>query len=66
MQNFLSSIKYLYNVANNSIGKHNFIQHKIEILIKKLKLLERNIMENNLKEVLKILSILVPEWNAKF
>ena len=23
-------------------------------------------MDNNLKEVLKILSILVPEWNAKF
>ena len=37
-----------------------------EKLIKKLNLLEKNIMDNNLKEVLKILSILVPEWNAKF
>ena len=37
-----------------------------ETLIKKLKLLEKSIIDNNVKEVLKILSILVPEWNAKF
>ncbi len=37
-----------------------------EILIEKIHLLEKNIINNNLKEVLKILSILVPEWNAKF
>ena len=36
------------------------------ILIKKLELLEESVKDNNLKEVLKILSILVPEWNAKF
>ena len=37
-----------------------------DTLIKKINLLEKNIIDNNLKEVLKILSILVPEWNAKF
>ena len=36
------------------------------LLIKKLDLLKQNIEDNNLKDVLKILSILVPEWNAKF
>ena len=45
-------------------ANENHIEY--EILIKKLKILEQNIIENNLKEVLKILSILVPEWNAKF
>ena len=45
-------------------ANENHIEY--EILIKKLEILEQNILENNLKEVLKILSILVPEWNAKF
>ena len=36
------------------------------LLIKKLDLLKQNIEDDNLKDVLKILSILVPEWNAKF
>ena len=34
-------------------------------LVKKLKLLANATQQNNLKEVLKILSILVPEWKAK-
>ena len=45
-------------------ANENHIEY--EILIEKIKLLEKNIINNNLKEVLKILSILVPEWNAKF
>ena len=44
-------------------ANENFI--KYDELIKKIQLLEKGIKQNNLKEVLKNLSILVPEWNAK-
>ena len=43
-------------------ANENFIEY--EELIKKLKLLEKDINKNNLKDVLKNLSLLVPEWNA--
>ncbi|MCR8538765.1 MAG: polysaccharide biosynthesis protein [Prochlorococcus marinus CUG1439] len=44
-------------------ANENYIEY--EELIIKLKLLEKAINLNNLKEVLKNLSILVPEWKAK-
>ena len=44
-------------------ANENYIEY--EELIKKLKFLEKAIQQNNLKEVLKNLSILVPEWKAK-
>ena len=44
-------------------ANENYIEY--EELIKKLKLLEKAILQNNLKEVLKNLSVLVPEWKAK-
>ena len=44
-------------------ANENYI--KYDELILKLKLLEKSIQQNNLKEVLKILSNLVPEWKAK-
>ena len=43
-------------------ANENYI--KYDELIKKLSLLENAINQNNLKEVLKNLSILVPEWKA--
>ena len=43
-------------------ANENFIEY--EELIKKLNQLEKNLKQHNLKEVLKNLSILVPEWNA--
>ena len=44
-------------------AKENYLEYG-ELIIK-LKLLEESIHQNNLNEVLKILSILVPEWEAK-
>ena len=43
-------------------ANENYIEY--DELIKKLKLLEKAIQHNNLKEVLKNLSMLVPEWKA--
>ena len=43
-------------------ANENFIEY--EELINKLNQLEKNLKQNNLKEVLKNLSLLVPEWNA--
>ena len=43
-------------------ANESFIEY--EVLIKKLKLLEKDINKNNIKDVLKNLSLLVPEWNA--
>lgn len=43
-------------------ANENYIEY--EELIKKLHLLEKDINKNNLKDVLKNLSLLVPEWNA--
>jgi len=45
-------------------ANENYI--KYDELIKKLNLLEKAINQNNLKEVLKNLSILVPEWKANY
>ena len=45
-------------------AKENYLEYG-ELIIK-LKLLEESIHQNNLNEVLKILSTLVPEWKAKF
>ena len=44
-------------------AKENYIEYN-ELLIK-LKLLKKATKQNNLREVLKNLSILVPEWKAK-
>ena len=43
-------------------ANENYIE--FDELIKKLKLLEKAIQQNNLKDVLKNLSMLVPEWKA--
>ncbi len=45
-------------------ANENYIEY--DELIVKLKLLEKAINQNNLKEVLKNLSILVPEWKANY
>ena len=45
-------------------ANENYIEY--DDLIEKLKLLEKDINKNNLKDVLKNLSLLVPEWNANF